>query len=124
MGRIRALPSPALVVAVIALVAGITGVAIAKGGKTVTKKQAKSIANNQIAAKAPGLSVAHASSANRADDADAVSGQRITKVFAKVPASTTSRTIATLGGGFRIEAACPGGIPSSPYSSIRRPGWI
>jgi hypothetical protein len=115
MGRIRALPSPAMVIALLALVAGISGAAIAKGGKTVTKKQAKSIADHRIDARAPGLSVAHAgtaSSAGTADsakDADSVSGQRVIKVFAKVPSSPTLRTIATLGGGFRIEAACPSG---------------
>ena len=118
MGRIRALPSPALVVALLALVVGITGAAIAKGGKTVTKKQARNIANNQIDARASGLSVAHAGSAgtagtadsaDSAKDAGAVNGQRVVKVFAKVPASPTLRTIATLGAGFRIEAACPAG---------------
>jgi hypothetical protein len=112
MGRIRALPSPALVVALLALVVGISGAAIAKGGKTVTKKQAKTIAANQITARAPGLSVAHAGTAGtagKADDAGTVDGQRITRVFAKVPASNTLRTIATLGGGFRIEASCPSG---------------
>jgi hypothetical protein len=74
----------------------------------VTKKQAKSIANNQIAAKAPGLSVSHAATAGSADSADVVDGQRVIKVFAKVPGSTPSfTTIANLGGGFELQAACP-----------------
>jgi hypothetical protein len=108
MSRIRALPSPALVVALIALVAAVSGAAVAKGGKTVTKKQAKNIANNQIAAKAPGLSVSHATTAGSADSAEVVDGQRVIKVFAKIPSSTPSfATISNLGGGFELQAACP-----------------
>jgi|1186.fasta_scaffold28235_2 hypothetical protein len=111
MSRIRALPSPAMVVALLALVAGITGAAIAKGGRTVTKKQAKTIANNQILAKAPGLSVSHAGTAGTAGSAtsaETVGGQRVIKVFAKLPSPTPSfTTIANLGGGFELQAACP-----------------
>ena len=111
MGRIRTLPSPALVVALLALVAAVTGAAVAKNGKTVTKKQAKNIASNQITQRAPGLSVAHAGSADEAVNADAVGGQRIVKIFAKLPAPTPSFTkIADLGGGFELRAACPNGI--------------
>jgi hypothetical protein len=110
MSRIRALPSPAMVVALLALVAGITGAAIAKGGKTVTKKQAKNIASNQIAAKAPSLSVSHATTAGSADsakDAGSVNGKRVVKVFAKVPFQTpTSTLIADLGGGFTLTGSC------------------
>jgi hypothetical protein len=113
MSRIRALPSPAMVVALLALIAGVAGAAVAKGGKTVTKKQATKIANNQIDARAPGLSVAHAGSAGTADsaaDASQVGGQRVVKVFAKVPLPTPAlTTIANLGGGFRLAGACPSG---------------
>jgi hypothetical protein len=110
MSRIRALPSPAMVVALLALIAGITGAAVAKSGKTVTKKQAKNIANNQITSRAAGLSVAHAGDASEATNASAVGGQKIIKVFAKLPVPTPAfTTIADLGGGFELQGACPNG---------------
>ncbi len=55
----HARPSPAIVIAILALVAGVTGAAYA-GGKPVTKNKAKKIANKQINKKAPKLSVANA----------------------------------------------------------------
>ncbi len=51
MGRIvRSRPSPALIIAVLALVAGVTGAAIARpqAAKPVTKSKVKRIANKQI----------------------------------------------------------------------------
>src|SRR5262245_13581364 len=57
-------PSPALFVAVIALVAALAGTAVAEqatiSAKAVTKKKAKKIANKEIVKAAPGLSVATA----------------------------------------------------------------
>ena len=62
--------SPAMVVAILALVAAITGVAVAGGGKPITKKKAKAlatrIADERIAAAAPNLSVKSAGTAGTA----------------------------------------------------------
>jgi hypothetical protein len=122
MSRIRALPSPALVIALLALVAALTGAAVAKsgGGKSVTKKQAAKIADNQITARAAGLSVGHASDASNATNATdatnatnagAVGGQKVIKVFAKLPFQTPSTTpIANLGEGFQLTGTCTGGF--------------
>ncbi|MBK5111136.1 MAG: hypothetical protein JJE10_07200 [Thermoleophilia bacterium] len=92
MQRIKkAVPSPAMLVAVVALVAALGGGAVAgvavtslnkKQGKkvrTIAKKQGKRQANKQITKKAPGLSVASATtadSATTAGDADTVDGKQ------------------------------------------------
>jgi len=62
--RIRRLPSPAIVIAMLALVAGVTGAAVAQpvANKAVTTSKAKKIADKEIKKKAPGLSVASAGS--------------------------------------------------------------
>jgi hypothetical protein len=62
MRRLRASgPTPALVVAILALVAGVSGAAVADPvAKKVTTKKVKKIANKQIEKKAPGLSVKNA----------------------------------------------------------------
>ncbi len=58
----HSLPSPVLIVAILALVAGVTGAAVASpvANKAVTKKKVKKIADKEIKKKAPGLSVASA----------------------------------------------------------------
>jgi hypothetical protein len=60
------LPSPAIVIAILALVAGVTGVAVAQPAakKPVTKKSVKKIAKKQINKLAPGLNVGSADVAN------------------------------------------------------------
>jgi hypothetical protein len=73
-GRTRASrPSPAIVVAIVALVAALAGTAVAEGATTsakpVTKKKAKKIARKQINKLAPGLSVANAENATNAENA-------------------------------------------------------
>jgi hypothetical protein len=94
-------PSPAMIVALVALVVALAGTAMAAPTaiKSILnkkeKKQANNIAKNQINALAPGLSVKHANTAGsadtakradvatnadaakRADDADALSGNTI-----------------------------------------------
>jgi hypothetical protein len=79
----RSRPSPAFVVAVIALTAAFLGTAIAgpdattsvskkktkKIAKTQVNKLAPDIANREITARAPGLSVANAQSATNAENA-------------------------------------------------------
>jgi hypothetical protein len=66
--------SPALVVAVMALIAAVAGAAVAspsaeKSAKAVTPGKAKNIANSEITKRAPGLSVASAATANNATNA-------------------------------------------------------
>ena len=83
--RINRLPSPAIVVAVAALVAALGGAAVAQpvANKAVTKKKVKKIADKEIAKKAPGLSVAHADTADTADtatNANAVGGQALANI--------------------------------------------
>ena len=63
--RIRR-PSPAMLVAITALIVALSGTAI--GAAFITKKKAKNIANNQITKRAPGLSVASAITAKTADN--------------------------------------------------------
>jgi hypothetical protein len=67
--------SPALVVAVMALIAAVAGAAVAspsaeKSAKAVTPGKAKNIANTEITKRAPGLSVASAANANNAASAN------------------------------------------------------
>jgi hypothetical protein len=88
-------PSPAMIVALAALVVALAGTAIAAPAaiKSILnkkeKKQVKNISKNQVNALAPGLSVKHANTAgsadtakradvaSKADDADALSGNTI-----------------------------------------------
>lgn len=66
-------PSPAMVVAVVALVFAMGGTALAVVGLNgKQKRQVRSLANQQINKRASGLSVAKAKSANQADNADTV----------------------------------------------------
>jgi hypothetical protein len=65
MKRAFGRPSPAMVVAIVALIAALAGTAFAGG--FITKKKAKKVAANQVNKLAPGLSVAHANTAGTAD---------------------------------------------------------
>jgi len=58
MKRVFRRPSPAMVIAIVALIAALGGTAIAGG--VLNKKKVKNISNNQITKRAPGLSVANA----------------------------------------------------------------
>ena len=69
MKRVFRRPSPAMVVAIVALIAALGGTAIAGGA--LNKKKVKNISNNQITQRAPGLSV---SSAKSADNSNALGG--------------------------------------------------
>jgi hypothetical protein len=69
--RIRRLPSPALVIAAIALALSIGGgtfaiAALSHHDKKIVKKISKKVANKQIKKKAPTLSVKHATSTSNA----------------------------------------------------------
>jgi hypothetical protein len=62
MMRGRGRPSPAMVVATVALIVALSGTAV--GAAFITKKKAKKVANAAITKRAPGLSVANAKTAN------------------------------------------------------------
>jgi hypothetical protein len=68
MKRVFRCPSPAMVVAIVALIVALGGSALAGG--VLTKKKVKNIANNAITQRAPGLSVANAKGADSAKSAD------------------------------------------------------
>ena len=76
-------PSPAMTVAVAALLVALVGTAMAAPTAIRSvlnkqeKKQTKKIAKNQVNKLAPGLTVARANTAGKADDADAVGGQSL-----------------------------------------------
>jgi hypothetical protein len=75
MGRLSrgSRPSPAIVVAVLALVAALAGTALARPQATtsaISKKKVKKIATKQIKKLAPGLSVANAVNAENAASAE------------------------------------------------------
>ena len=75
-------PSPAMIVAVIALVLGLGGAAVAADlSKSQVKKIAKKQANKQINKRAPGLSVANATNATNATNAGNVDGHSVIHVF-------------------------------------------
>lgn len=111
MRRVRhSPPSPAFVVAVLALVAAVAGTAVAGTDvhSAVSKKQTKKIAKKQIDKLAPGLSVAHADtadSATRAGSADAVGGNRVARINLRA-ASVAAGTPFLQLSGFRLEATC------------------
>lgn len=67
VARLRRLPSPALAISVIALVVAVGGGSFALA--TIKAKGVKKIANTQITKRAPGLSVAHATTATTATTA-------------------------------------------------------
>jgi hypothetical protein len=117
----RARPSPAMVVAVVALSFALAGSALAgtdaltskldKTEKKQVKKIAKKQANKRISKRAPGLSVANAvnaTNATRADSAgsaDSVGGLSLKRVFFKAAPNTPVAEIASLGV-LRINAGC------------------
>jgi hypothetical protein len=116
MKRVFRRPSPAMVIAMVALIAALGGTAV--GAKVLNKKKVKKIANNQITKRAPGLSVASAKSADTAgsaksaDTAGNVNGVVITRFFAQDDPGTGLHTIATVGG-LTIQASCLGS-PTAP----------
>ena len=76
MKRVFRRPSPAMLVAIAALIVALGGTAVAGG--VLNKKKVKNISNNQITQRAPGLSVASAGTAKSADTAKTVSDAAIT----------------------------------------------
>lgn len=119
--------SPALVVAIVALVAALGGTAV--GGiatSALTKKEfkqvkriAKNKANAQIKKKAPGLSVAHAddadsatnaANANDADDAAAVDGNTVTKIAINQGSGNVAEQVLYNAHGLILRGSCNAGL--------------
>jgi hypothetical protein len=122
--RIRASrPSPAIVIAVVALVAALAGTALAGPDATtsaINKKKVKKIARKQINKLAPGLSVANAetagvanhattantaNSATRAQNASTANGVKPIKVNFAAPSGTPATAFVNQGG-VRIRGEC------------------
>ena len=104
-GSRRSRPSPALVVAVLALVAGVTGVAVAQpaGKKPVTKKKVVKIADKEINKLAPQLSVANAADAETLNGV-APSGFVSSDIVTRFKSETVDP-----GQGGDIDAGCNAG---------------
>ena len=118
-------PSPALLVAVAALVFAMAGSALAgsdAASRAITKSKVKSIskkqADKELKANVSGSHVnqadtattaTNATNATNAGNASQVDGNSVTKIFDKFPDGTTNRTIATFGGAYTLKADCTGG---------------
>jgi len=119
--RRRFHPSPGLVVAVVALVAALGGVAIAgpiaHQSKGLTTKKvtsiATSVADSEIAAKAPGLSVKSAGSAQTAQTT-----QNIKRIDLKTGQTSGYQSIGS-GGGMDLQALCLADGPPATEIAIR-----
>jgi hypothetical protein len=97
---------PALVVAIVALIAALGGTVFA--GKLLTKKKAKRIADREITRLAPTLSVAKAKGADSAGVANKVGPLGATSVDFRAPSGTGRSTITTIDG-LILEGSCPSG---------------
>ncbi len=94
MKKVFGRPSPAMIVAIVALIVALGGTAIAGG--FITKKKAKKIARNQVNKLAPGLSVSHAKTA---DSATSASNLAPPEAFHLVGAAGFQNGWVALGGG-------------------------
>ena len=111
----RSRPSPAMIVAVVALSFAIVGTAIAGPDaltSAITKSKVKKIAKKQIKKLAPGLSVANAENAVNAQNAETVNGARIVRVFHQVPSGGAAQDVFTLGG-VKVTLGCVGADPQA-----------
>jgi len=101
MKRIFRRPSPAMVVALVALIAALGGTAV--GATVLSKKKVKKISNNQITKRAPGLSVASAGTANSAKNA--TTADKASNVLS-----------ASVGGGCTVNQATQPGTTATEAS--------
>jgi hypothetical protein len=100
---IRGRHAPAMVIAVLALVAAVSGAAIASpsatvSGGTLNKKKVKKISTNVVNSLAPGLSVKSAQTANTANTANTATTANRLSMFAQVK-DTGALTGSNLGFG-------------------------
>ena len=103
MKKVIRRPSPALVLAIVALIAALGGTAFAKGHPD--KKADKKLIKSQINKLAPGLSVGHATTAN---SANTVGGLSFGKFDYRAAANSSTVTIATFGNVVLL-GECPSG---------------
>jgi hypothetical protein len=114
MRAIKRQVTPAMVVATIALVAAVTGVAFAGGsGKPITKKKANGIAtrvaDQRIAAAAPNLSVKSAGTAGNAGTAGSL------RMFGHVSLAGALDNASGIGfATFTNNTYCLGGLAAAP----------
>jgi hypothetical protein len=99
MKRVLRRPSPAMVIAIVALIAALGGTAIAGG--VINKKKAKNIANNVVTQRAPGLSVASAKSADNATNSSQLEGKSLRGIQMWVHYGT-SQEIESQSGGITV----------------------
>ncbi len=127
MRSIRRRRSPAILVAVAALVAAVAGTAIADPGATssaITKKKVKKIVKKQIKKLAPGLSVAHAdtadsaTNANHANSAD-TANQANTATSAETAANAEALSGNTVVGEGDLDG--PGAVTNSSCTTVSEP---
>jgi hypothetical protein len=97
-------PSPALVLAIVALIAALGGSAAAGG--FVTKKRAKKIADSEIIRLAPLLSVAKSKVADSSGVANRVGPLAAASIDYRA-ASGAGRTTITTINGLILEGSCP-----------------
>lgn len=99
----RGIPSPALIVAALALVVAMAGTAMAGQGPLakITKKKVKTIAAQQIADAAPTLSVGSADKAKIASNILSANVQSDGNMLGSIPAGATSSKVAT--GDYRVD---------------------
>jgi hypothetical protein len=116
LSRFRRLPSPALVIASIALIIAVGGgsFALAISDRKQDKKIAKRVANRQIRRKAHTLQVKHARVARRAKfatqaaDAGSVNGVVIKQFSVKVQPAQTGTVLVDTGMA-QLRGTCDGG---------------
>lgn len=109
-------PSPAMLVAVIAMAFALVGTAVAandgaiypKLTKSKVKKIAKKQANKQLKANVSGSHVNLADTATNADEAATVGDQTPHKIFTKI-ATGTGATTALEVNGLKLSVGCTGG---------------
>jgi hypothetical protein len=99
-------PSPAFVIAIVALVAALGGSAAAGG--FVTKKKAKKIADSEIIRLAPLLSVAKSKVADSSGVANRVGPLAAASIDFRAGSGTGRTTITTIDG-LVLEGSCPSG---------------
>jgi hypothetical protein len=113
MKRVLRRPSPAMVIAIVALIAALGGTAIAGG--VINKKKAKNIANNAITQRAPGLSVASAKNADNATNAgNANTANTAKNVFFASVNYSDSQTITQIKAGSPGVTGAAESFPGAP----------
>ena len=103
-------PSPAMIVAALALTFALAGTAVAADPVAkLNGKKVKKIAKRQINKAAPNLTVKKAASADAATQAVnsfLANGQTVHKLFTKIPTNTTTPAAVLTASGLSLTATC------------------